>query len=100
MVGFFVLAGIKLQELFVYFGDECLGYFVYRYFLPSFGLSCFLFMVSFAVENLLSLIRPHLFIFVFIFITLGDWSKQYSTGTKAEMSFIAAGEKSQRLTNL
>ena len=30
-----------------------------------------LLMVSFAVQNLLSLIRSHLFIFVFIFITLG-----------------------------
>ena len=35
---------------------------------------CFCFvlflMASFAVQKLLSLIRPHLFIFVFIFITL------------------------------
>ena len=34
-----------------------------------------LFSVSFAVEKLLSLIRPHLFTFVFISITLsGKWS--------------------------
>ena len=32
-------------------------------------------MVSFAVQKLLSLIRSHLFIFVFIFITLGGGSK-------------------------
>ena len=32
--------------------------------------------VSFAVQNLLSLIRSHLFIFVFIFITLGSGSKK------------------------
>ena len=51
----------------------------------------FLLMVSFAVENLLSLIRSHLFIFLKIFITLGDWSKQYGTGTKAEILFIGAG---------
>ena len=31
-----------------------------------------LFMVSFAVQKLLSLIRSHLFIFVFISITLGN----------------------------
>ena len=31
-------------------------------------------MVSFFVQKLLSLLRPHLFIFVFIFITLGDGS--------------------------
>ena len=35
-----------------------------------------LFIVSFAVQKLLSLIRPHLFIFVFISITLGDSSEK------------------------
>ena len=35
-----------------------------------------LLMVSFIVQNLLSLIRSHLFIFVFIFITLGVESKR------------------------
>ena len=34
------------------------------------------FVVSFAVQKLLSLIRSHLFIFVFIFITLGGGSKK------------------------
>ena len=34
-----------------------------------------LLVVSFAVQKLLSLIRSHLFIFVFIFITLGDGQK-------------------------
>ena len=33
-------------------------------------------MVSFAVQKLLSLIRSHLFIFVFIFITVGGGSKK------------------------
>ena len=33
-------------------------------------------MVSFAVQNILSLIKSHLFIFVFIFITLGDRLKK------------------------
>ena len=39
----------------------------------SLSVGCFfiLFMVSFAVQKVLSLIRSHLFIFVFIFITLG-----------------------------
>ena len=36
----------------------------------------FMFMVSFAVQKLLSLIRPHLFIFVFIFIILGGGSRK------------------------
>ena len=35
-----------------------------------------LFMVSFAVQKLVSLIRSHLFIFVFISIALGDWPKK------------------------
>ena len=35
-----------------------------------------LFMVSFAVQKLLSLIKSHLFIFVFISITLGGGSKK------------------------
>ena len=35
-----------------------------------------LFMVSSAVQKLLSLIKSHLFIFVFIFITLGGGSKK------------------------
>jgi len=39
---------------------------------------CFfvLFMVSFAVQKLLSCIRSHLFTFVFIFIILGSESKK------------------------
>ena len=35
-----------------------------------------LFMVSFAVQKLVRLIRSHLFIFVFISIALGDWPKK------------------------
>ena len=35
-----------------------------------------LLIISFAVQKLLSLIRSHLFIFVFISITLGDGSKR------------------------
>ena len=35
-----------------------------------------LLMVSFAVQKLLSLIRSHLFIFVFISVTLGGGSKK------------------------
>ena len=33
-------------------------------------------MVSFAVQKILSLIRSHCFIFVFIYIALGDWPKK------------------------
>ena len=43
-------------------------------FAHSEGYLFTLFIVSFAVQKLLSLIRSHLFIFVFIFISLGDGS--------------------------
>ena len=42
----------------------------------SVGCLFILFMVSFAVQKVLSLIRSHLLIFVFISITLGDRSKK------------------------
>ena len=45
-------------------------------FSHSVGILLVLFMVSFAIQKLLSLIRSHLFIFVFIFITLGCCSKR------------------------
>ena len=41
-------------------------------FSQSVGCLFVLFMVSFAVKKLVSLIRSHLFIFVFISIALGD----------------------------
>ena len=47
-----------------------------QYFSHSVGCLFVLFMVSFAVQKLLSLIRPHLFIFVFIFITPGGGSEK------------------------
>ena len=45
----------------------------------SHSVSCVfvLFFVSFAVQKRLSLIKSHLFIFVFIFIILGGGSKRY-----------------------
>ena len=44
----------------------------------SYSVDCLftLFMVSFAVQKLISLIRPHLYIFAFVSITLGDRSKK------------------------
>ena len=45
-------------------------------FSHSEGCLFVLFMVSFAVQKLLSLIRSHLFISVLIFITLGGGSKK------------------------
>ena len=43
-------------------------------FFDSEGCHFTLFIVSFAAQKLLSLIRSHLFTFVFISITLGDGS--------------------------
>ena len=43
---------------------------------PPVGYLFILFMVSFVMQKLLSLIRSHLFIFVFIFIILGSESKK------------------------
>ena len=45
-------------------------------FSDSEGCLFILFIVSFVVQKLLSFIRSHLFIFVFISITLGDGSKK------------------------
>ena len=45
-------------------------------FSQSVGCLFILFMVYFAVQKLLSLIRSHLFIFVFMFIVLGGGSKK------------------------
>ena len=45
-------------------------------FSHSVGCLFILFMVYFAVQKILSLIRSHWFIFVFISITLGDGSKK------------------------
>ena len=44
----------------------------------SHSIGCFfiLLIVSFAMQKLLSLIRPHLFIFAFISFTLGDRFKK------------------------
>ena len=45
-------------------------------FFKSLGWHFILFMVLFAVQNLLSLIRSHLFISAFISIALGNWPKE------------------------
>ena len=45
-------------------------------FSHSEGCLFILFVVSFALQKLLSFIRPHLFIFVFISITLGGGSEK------------------------
>ena len=52
--------------------------FLHCLFVFSQSIDCLLvlFMVSFAVQNLVSLIRSHLFTFAFIFITFREWPKK------------------------
>ena len=62
---------VELYELFSYFGNEALvGLIICKYFLPL--CKFFSFMVSFAMQKLVSLIKSHLFIFAFISIALGN----------------------------
>ena len=68
-------SGTELHELLVYFGNESLSVVSFAIiFSHSEGCLFILFVVSFAVQKLLGLIRSHLFIFVFISITLGGGS--------------------------
>ena len=68
-------------------------------FSHSLGCLLILFMVSFAVQKLLSLIKSHLFIFVNIVITLGGGSEKILLWFMSERvwpmfsstSFIASG---------
>ena len=77
LIGLFVLFDTELHELFVYFGDQSLvGYWFANIFSHCEGCLFILFMVSFAVQKLLSFIRYHLFIFLFISITQGGGSKK------------------------
>ena len=66
--------GIELYELLVYFGNYLSVASLVIIFSHSEGCLFTLFVVSFAVQKLLSLIRSHLFIFVFISITVGGGS--------------------------
>ena len=61
--------GIKLYELFVYFGTLSLAHHIVCKYLTIFSQSTsylfVLFMISFAVQKLLSLIRSYLFIYFY-----------------------------------
>ena len=69
-------SGIELYMLLVYFGNYLSVVSFAIIFSHSEGCLFTLLIVSFAVQKLLSLIRSHLFIFVFISITLGGGSKK------------------------
>ena len=93
-------SGIELYELLVYFGDHPLSV-VYFAIIFSHSEGCLftLFIVSFAVQKLLSLIKSHLFIFVFISIIVGGgswriflWCMSYSVLPMfSSKSFVVSG---------
>ena len=70
-MGFF---DIELHELILEMNPLSVASFE-NIFSHSIGCLFVFFMVSFAMQKLLSLIRSHVFIFVFVFITLEDGSK-------------------------
>ena len=68
-------SGIELQEFLVYFEIHSLSVALFAIiFSHSKGCLFTLLIVFFVVQKLLSLIRSHLFIFDFIYITLGGGS--------------------------
>ena len=68
---------IELHELFIYLEINPLSVDLFaNIFSYSEGCLFVLFVVSSALQNLLSFIRSHLFIFVFISISLGGESKK------------------------
>ena len=68
----FLLLNVRVLHIF---WMQLTRYVICKYFLTFEGCLFVLFMVSFAVQKVLSLIRSHLFIFYFIFIILGGGSK-------------------------
>ena len=57
-------------------------------------------MVSFAVQKLLSLIKSHLFIFVFISVTLGGGSKKILLLFMSKSVFLMFSSKSFIVSSL
>ena len=69
-------------------------------FSHSEGCLLVLFMVSFAVQKLLSFIRSHLFIFVFISITLGGGSKKILLWFMSKSVLPMSSSKNFRVSGL
>ena len=69
-------------------------------FSPSSDCLFILFMTFFAVQKLTSLIRFHLFIFAFIFITLGDWTKKTLVLFMSENVFHMFSSRTFMVANL
>ena len=77
LIALFVFVLFSCMSLFVYFGDQALCCMVASFATVfSHYIACAFFMVFFAVQKPVSLIRFHSFIFGFISIALGDWLKK------------------------
>ena len=73
IVCFLILSCLSCSYILAY--EPLFGYIISKYFLPFSGF-LILSVVSFAVYNLLSLLRSHLFIFAFISLALGERSNR------------------------
>ena len=92
---------IELHELLVYFGDQpFVSCFIYYHFLPFWGCLFITFIVSFSMQKLLSLIISHLFIFVFISITLGGMSKRILLQFLSKRVLLMFSRKSFKVSGL
>ena len=77
LIGLFVfLLLICMSCLYILEIEPLLVAWFAKIFFQSVGCLFVLFMVSFAVQKLISLMKSHLFIFAFITIALGDWPKK------------------------
>ena len=75
-IGLFVfLFNIELHELFIYMNSLSVAS-LRNIVSHLLGCLSVLFMISFALQNLLSLIRSHLLIFAFVSITQRDESRK------------------------
>ena len=73
----FCLPGVKLCELFIYFGDQTLVRdIIGKYVFPSCWFSFILMLFSLAMQKLFILMRSHLFILSFMSLAIGDMSKR------------------------
>ena len=75
--------------------SPCQLHHLQKYFLLFCSFFFVVFMASFAVQNLLSSIRSHSFVFVFISITLGNGCKRIFLQVLFEFSFLMIQMKPQ-----